>query len=313
MFPNEQFFHCYRLKQFQKAERPQLPNVRRRLLLPPLATFQSDVYHALNQRVDRRPAKRVVSTFHDLFVMTSEYSSPGFRARFTEQARRAARNSDLIVAVSQFTADQVHDLLQFERSRIRVIPHGVHLPFLERRPAREKIVLFVGALQIRKNLIRLVEAFEGLPRDWRLVLAGAPGGYGAIGILNWIERSKCRDRIQVTGYLASPALEHLYWRASIFAFPSLDEGFGLPILEAMAYEIPVVTSNRSALPEVAEGAAILVDPEQTVQIREALLELMQDSGQRAHLIRAGVARAELFTWERTLRATHSVYEELLRS
>ena len=90
--------------------------------------FGADVFHALNQRVDQREAPRVVSTFHDLFVISGEYSTPEFRKRFAQQARRAAERSDLIIAVSEFTADQVSSLLNVERGRIRVIAHGVHSP-----------------------------------------------------------------------------------------------------------------------------------------------------------------------------------------
>ncbi len=305
MFPQDEFLHCYRAKQFTNARG------RRRLLLPPLPTFRADLFHALNQRVDRRPAKKVISTFHDLFVMTGEYSSLEFRTRFAWQARRAAENSDLLIAVSKFTADQAAGLLHFDRSRIRVVPHGVHLPLSADAPVREEIVLFVGALQIRKNIARLVEAFESVPKPWKLVLAGSPSGYGAQSILERIERSPCRERIRVTGYISQTELQRLYSRASVFAFPSLDEGFGIPVLEAMAYGVPVITSSRSALPEIADGAAILIDPEQTDDLRDALYRLIHDSELRSRLVELGRARAELYSWERAVRETHSVYRELL--
>jgi len=258
--PEDFFLHCYRPKQFRSSPRPDRKNVRRRMLIPPLPTFKADVFHALNQRVDKRPANIVVSTFHDLFVLTGEYSTPEFRARFSQQARLAAQNSDLIVAVSDFTANQVSSLLDIPRARIRVIPHGVSMSSDVEAGRREKLILSVGALQIRKNVVRLVEAFEQLPGDWSLVLAGAAGGFGAEQILQRIESSPFRDRIQVTGYVSRAKLSELYLRASIFAFPSLDEGFGIPVLEAMAHGVPVITSNGSALVEAAGSAALLVDP-----------------------------------------------------
>ena len=308
--PDDEFLHCYRIKQFGAAAPPAFRNVRRRILLPPLATFRADVFHALNQRVDRRPAPNVVVTFHDLFVITGEYSSAEFRARFTQQARRAAENADVVIAVSQFTANQVRTLLNVDASRIRVVPHGVREPIARANVAREKIVLFAGALQIRKNIARLVEAFESLPADWKLVLAGAPNGYGAGAILDRIERSRCRDRIQLTGYVAGATLENLYARATVFAFPSLDEGFGMPVLEAMAHGVPVVTSNRSALPEVAGDAALFVDPEDTDALRDALRRLIQDCDLRCRLTALGYSRAKLFTWEQTAKSTYAVYREL---
>lgn len=310
-YPEDTFLHCYRPKQFGNAPPSTLKNVRKRVLLPPVPTFTADVFHSLNQRVDKRPAKRVVSTFHDLFVLTGEYSSPEFRVRFSQQARSAALRSDLIVAVSEFTAKQVSGLLGVPRARIRVVPHGVRMPAGLEAKTRDKLILSVGALQTRKNVVRLVEAFEALPEDWRLILAGAPTGFGAERILQRIESSRCRDRIQVTGYVTRAELVNLYSRASIFSFPSLDEGFGIPVLEAMAYEVPVVTSNSSALVEVAGSAALLVDPRQTSEIEAALKRLIEDPELRLHLANLGRQRASLFPWERAVRDTYGVYRDLL--
>jgi O-antigen biosynthesis alpha-1,2-mannosyltransferase len=310
-YPEDTFVHCYRPKQFLRAAGGQRQNIRRRLLQPGIRTFGADVFHALNQRVDQRPAKRVVSTFHDLFVMTEQYSSPEFRTRFAEQARRAAQNSDLIITVSEFTARQVSDLLAFDRSRIRMIPHGVILPALASERPREKIILFVGALQVRKNIERLVEAFERTSADWRLVLAGAANGYGGPAILDRIEKSPHRARIETIGYVSPADLQALYARASIFAFPSLDEGFGMPVLEAMAHGLPVITSDRSALPEVAGEAALLIDPHSSEQLQCALERLTSDPDLRSEYAQRGRERAKLYSWERAIAATYNVYCELV--
>ncbi len=309
-YAEDHFVHAYRPKQFIRSHNPVRPNVRRTILLPGLSLFAANVFHALNQRVDRRETPRVVSTFHDLFVISGEYSTPEFRKRFAQQARLAAERSDLIVAVSEFTADQVSSLLNVERRRIRVIPHGVHTPPTTRQHTRESFILFVGALQARKNLKRLVEAFECLPESWRLVLAGAPGGYQSNEILYRIEASRSRERIEVTGYLARERLDDLYARASIFAFPSLDEGFGIPVLEAMAWGVPVITSNASALAELGDDTALLVDPKNTNEIADALLSLAENETLREKLTFAGKLRAKKFTWEDAVRKTYAVYREL---
>lgn len=311
-YPEDDFFFCYRAKQFREAPAAKAANVRRRLLLPPLKTFKAGLFHALNQRVDKRLAPRVVSTFHDLFVMTEEYSSPEFRARFSEQARRAAGNSDIIITVSEFTATQVTNLLDVPRTQIRVVPHGVRFPPDAASPGtRKKLILFVGALQIRKNIVRLIEAFEADSGDWRLVLAGAPNGYGAEQILQRVESSCCRDRIEVTGYISQAQLHNLYSAASIFVFPSLGEGFGIPVLEAMAHGVPVITSNGSSLVQVAGTAAYLVDPLRADEIEHALKRLMEDQGLREKYAELGRQRALLFTWERAVQDTYAVYRELL--
>jgi glycosyltransferase involved in cell wall biosynthesis len=308
--PRDRILLCYRAKPFLAAPQPRFENVRRRLLAPSLPLFRADLFHALNQRVDYRPARRVVSTFHDLFVLTAEYSSPAFRARFAAQARDAAARSDLIIAVSEFTSRQIQGLLGVPESRIRVIPHGVVLPALSENTHREEIILFVGALQIRKNIERLVAAFERLPGRWKLVLAGAATGYGAPAIVEQIDRSSARDRIQMTGHISQEQLEALFRKARVFAFPSLDEGFGMPVLEAMAFGVPVVTSNRSALPEAAGDAALLVNPESVDEIEHALRRLMEDDTLRNQLAHCGRERAARFSWRETARQTYAAYSEL---
>lgn len=308
----DEFVFAYRWKQFRRAAHFALENVDRRLLLPPIPLFRADIFHALNQRLDTRPARRTVSTFHDLFVMTAEYSSPEFRARFTEQAKRAADHSDRIVAVSEFTAQQVTTLLGFERSRIRVIPHGVRVSAKrEAGAARERMILFVGALQARKNIVRLVEAFERLPAEWRLVLAGSKKGYGADKILKRIEESSACERIDVLGYVGGAKIDSLYAQAAVFAFPSLDEGFGIPVLEAMAHGTPVVSSSRSSIQEVADCAAVLVNPEDVDQIANALTRVIGDPVLWEDLSAKGLARAREFSWERAVEATYDLYQELL--
>lgn len=309
--PDDAFVHYYRPKQYLKSERSRAENVRRRLLLPPWPAYGVDLFHALNQRLDMRPARRVVVTFHDLFVMTADYSSPDFRARFTHQAKRAAERADIIITVSRFTAGQVSTLLGVELSRIRVVPHGVRPPKSAVSAGREKLVLFVGALQARKNLLRLIGAFETLPSDWKIILAGAPNGYRAGEILDRVHASPFRDRITIAGYVTRGQLEELYGRASIFAFPSLDEGFGIPVLEAMAHGVPVLTSNTSGLGEIAADASLIVNPQEAGEIAAGLQRLAFDEGLRNELANRGRHRAAQFPWERSVQETYSVYRELM--
>ncbi len=311
IYNGDEFLHYYRPKQLLKSSRASAPNVWRRLLLWPFTKERSDLFHALNQRVEHRAGKRVLVTFHDLFVLTSDYSSAEFRARFAQQAKQAAELADGIIAVSQFTANQVSELLRIEWSRIRVVPHGVRWPGPLPPGEREKLVLFVGALQARKNLVRLIEAFESLPPEWNLVLAGSTRGYRAGEILDRIQMSGSRERIRVMGYVAGRELEQLYQRASIFAFPSLGEGFGIPVLEAMAHGIPVLTSNASSLCEVAGDAAVLVDPWRSEEIAAGLQQLASNEDLRCALAERGRLRAKQFPWERSVRETYAVYREFV--
>jgi glycosyltransferase involved in cell wall biosynthesis len=303
--PEARFRFCYRPHRFLRAEG--LPrNARRSMLLGPQV---ADLFHGLNQRLPRIWRGKAIATFHDLFVMTGEYSTAEFRARFTAQAREAAGRADAIIAVSAFTARQVVELLGVEAGRVHVVHHGLRVLPAPKLP-RENVVLNVGAVQARKNIVRLVDAFETLDASWRLVLAGS-FGYGAQAIRERIDRSPARDRITVAGYVSAAELAQWYARASIFAFPSLDEGFGIPLLEAMAAGVPIVTSTSSALPEVAGAAALLVDPRDTEALAGALRRLSTDRELRQELVRLGQVRVGEFDWAKAARETWEVYQKVL--
>ncbi len=309
--PECEWLWCYRPHRWLRSFREALPRSARRRVLWESRAPAADLFHGLNQRMPRVRARRSVCTFHDLFVLTAEYSSPEFRSRFAEQARDAVRRADLVVCVSGFTAGQVEALLGVEKSRLRVVHHGVRFQPLPEGIVRESIVLAVGAIQHRKNTLRLVEAFEQAPPGWRLVLAGA-SGYGAEAVYRRIEGSSRRADIEVTGYLPDDRLHELYARASIFALPSLDEGFGIPAVEAMHSGLPVMASTSSSLPEVCGDAALMVDPLDTEAITDGLRRLMESESLRDEYRARGLARAKKFTWERSVAATWAVYGELLR-
>jgi glycosyltransferase involved in cell wall biosynthesis len=251
--------------------------------------------------------------------MSGDYSTHEFRSRFTALAKDAALRSDHIIAISRYTADQLVQRLNYPRERITVIHHGVHpVPhfseldlalFRKREQLEAPFVVHVGAIQTRKNIERLIAAFEQLPPPTLLVLAGAEG-YGSEGILRRIEASAAHKRIRRFGYVDAGMLAKLYRTASVLAFPSMEEGFGLPVLEAMSAGLPVVTSNRSALPEVAGDAALLVDPEDPQVIAGAIGRVLEDSGVRRQLIDAGLARVRQFSWNKAATQTLKVYDKL---
>ena len=292
------------------------PLVKRRFLWETRTPARCDLFHGLGQRLpaafDKLPRRtRTVATFHDLFVLTANYAQPEFRARMTGQARQAAERADAIIAVSRFTAGHVEELLGVEAGRIHVVPHGVRpLPAFA-DVARERMILSVGALQVRKNTLALVRAFEQLPLGWSLILAGSTGHGYEETIKPAIEASPRRADIVLTGWIDDTALARLYARAWAFAFPSLDEGFGIPVLEAMAAGVPVLASDTSSLPEVCGNAALLVDPCDVDAIAAGLRRLTEDDFLRGQLIERGRKRAAGFTWERCARSTWEVYRSLL--
>jgi len=311
--PEAGFRFCYRPHRYLRSWRESLPpNARRGLLAGPLGLGGAQLFHGLNQRLPELTLPRSVATFHDLFVMTSEYSTPDFRARFTGQARDAASRATAVIAVSEFTRQQAIAHLGVAPERVYVVHHGIrgNPPAGGAQAGRERVILNVGAMQKRKNIARLVGAFETVDKDWRLVLAGS-AGYGSEEILGRIAASPAAGRISVLGYISPAELAHWYARCSVFAFPSLDEGFGMPVLEAMAAGAPVLASNRSALPEVAGDAALLVDPENLEALGKALRDLTQSEDLRRDLARRGSLRAQLFSWGKAVRATWEVYRQVL--
>jgi glycosyltransferase involved in cell wall biosynthesis len=311
---DERFLWCYRVHRLRHGLlEPRPANAAVRPLFESRQVFRAGLFHGLNQRLPARTARRTVCTFHDLFVLTSEYSSAEFRARFAGQARQAAERADLIICVSAFTATQVHELLGVERARLRVVHHGTDLPELPASDPREPLVLHVGALQTRKNLMRLIGAFEqAAPAPWRLVLAGSDG-FDAAAVHARIAESAARERIDTPGWVAAEELESLYRRAAVFAFPSLDEGFGIPVLEAMARGVPVLASNRAGLAEACGRAALLVDPFMDDALAEGLRSLIESEGRRAELRLAGLAHASRFPWSKAVEETWAVYGELAGS
>jgi glycosyltransferase involved in cell wall biosynthesis len=304
--PETPFDFWYRGQRFWRSRREAMPrNVRRRLLAGPLGPRRSDLFHGLNQRLPRILPPRSVATFHDLFVLTGEYSTPEFRRRFAGQARDAAARASAIIAVSAFTRDQLVELLGVERAKVTVVHHGVRRLVIP-NVARENVILNVGAIQKRKNITRLVKAFAAVDSDWKLVLAGSDG-FGAAEIHASIAASPARERISVLGYVSPEELAGWSGRARVFAFPSLDEGFGMPVLEAMTAGVAVMTSDRSSLPEVAGDAALLVDPTDAEALSEGLRRITRDQELRACLVKRGSERVAGFTWQKAVADTWRVY------
>jgi alpha-1,3-rhamnosyl/mannosyltransferase len=191
----------------------------------------------------------------------------------------------------------------------RVVPHGVEERFFVDSP-KQPYVLMTGTLEPRKNIVRALEAFAGLPADLRdgfeLLLAG-PRGWQTDEIDAAL--SRFGDRVRRLGHVDDAELPALYAGATAFLYPSLREGFGLPVLEAMAAGTAVVTSGISSLPEVGGDAVRYVDPHDVDSIRDGLAEILDDAERREALAAAGRERARSFTWERTARETLEVLGE----
>ena len=268
--------------------------------------------------------KRIV-TVHDLFFLDRpEMADRQARTDFARKAGRHIRGADGIVTVSEFTRRQVLERFGVDGARVRAIPHGLAEewrrepdPGILRRLRAEldppqRFLLFVGALEPRKNLPRLIEAIGILSArglNVPLVVAGRPGGDSA-RVSEMIERRGLSPLVRVVGYLDEERLRALFRLATIFVYPSIFEGFGLPVIEAMASGLPVAASNASAIPEVAGGAALLFDPLNAEDIAEKVGVLWEDEPFGKFLVEKGRRRAEAFDWARTAASTLEFYHAI---
>ena len=283
----------------------------------------ADLFHGLNQRLPNRPYALRVVTLHERFPAPSDdYSTAEFRAHMSQRIDHALAAAHRIIVVSDSVGRHLASHCPELAPKIRVVHHGVdpsapvseqqRRAFLHERvglPPGQPFFANVGAVQIRKNLKNLALALEPI-ENVHLVIAGNDG-YGATEIRAFIAQQGLAERVHFIGHLQPAELQILYASAVALVFPSLEEAFGMPILEAMSCDCPVITSNVAAMPEVAGDAALLIDPQDVAALRAAMQRVLTDTALAASLRQQGLRRAALFSWEKCARETWAVYEELL--
>lgn len=274
-----------------------------------------------------RRGTRALLTVHDLsFIRDPESATPVLRNYLNAVVPRSVARADHVLADSQATRDDLVELYRTPADKISVLYSGVHESFqpvadpaaLDAVRARYRLgdapfILAVGTLQPRKNYARLIQAFARLPHSsatrYDLVLAGGKGWlYEAI--FAEVDQLGLRDRVIFPGFIADADLPALYSAARVLAYPSIYEGFGLPMLEAMACGTPVVASTASCLPEVAGNAALLVPPTDVDALAAALDRSLTDEALRADLTAKGLARARQFSWADSARQLLDIYRRL---
>ena len=301
--------------------------------LPLYATFltgQVDIYHGpdfvlppMNNKVHK------VVTVHDLaFVEHPEYAIPQLAAYLNKVVPEAVAAADVIVAVSRATSQTLIEYFKTPLEKITIIPNGIRPYFrritdpillsatLHKFGLKHPLILGVGTLEPRKNHLGLIKAFHKAQsasgtklRPAMLALAGGPGWlYDETQQL--ISKLKLENKVRFLGHVTELELITLYSMADVFVFPSFFEGFGVPLIEAMACGAPIITSNTSSLPEVAGDAAVLIDPHNTGQIARAVLQVLEDNQLRDELRKKGYARAQNFTWPKSASKMLSVYQKL---
>jgi glycosyltransferase involved in cell wall biosynthesis len=287
----------------------------------------ADVWHGPHYTMPLRLGMPAVVTVHDLtFFDHPEWHERSKVVFFRRMIRASARRAAAVICVSEYTASRLRAVAPATGS-VTVIPHGVdHERFrpetdgdherdatlLREYGVVEPFVVFVGTLEPRKNVPALVSAFARVARthpDLRLVLAGGDG-WGAEAVRAEVARSRVATRVIRTGYVGDDVVDACYRQAEVVVYPSLEEGFGLPALEALACAAPLVTTAGSALEEVAGDAAITVPAGDATALTTALETVLDAPDVAARLRAAGPARAAQFTWERAVDAHVAVYHAL---
>lgn len=280
------------------------------------ATGDVDVIHATSIAIPPRSAPLVV-TIHDLAFLNdpAHFTKRGLRF-FRKGLHLTMKEADLILCPSEHTLRDCRRI-GIEQDRLRLVPMGAE----NRRASPEEIeaaratygldrpyILWTGTIEPRKNLPTLIKAFGYLETDVDLVLVG-PKGWNED--LQRLLRGSTRDDVKALGFVPHDHLRALYAGAEVFCFPSLFEGFGLPVLEAMLQGTPVVTSKGTSTEEIAEGAGVLVDPRRAKSIARGLSKVLEDKSFASETAEAGLERAARYTWENTARLTLECYREVV--
>ncbi|SLN59263.1 D-inositol 3-phosphate glycosyltransferase [Roseovarius albus] len=285
-----------------------------------------DVVHAVSLGYAIATRKPYVVTVHDLGPLTHPEYFTNTKPWIMERSlRQAEARADAIVCVSQSTADEVEGYLGAHvADRIRVIKEGVSPEFFAPSdmtclagldlPADDvPVILTAGKISPRKNVQGVLNALKLIldKIDHHLVLVGG-AGWETEAVLKELDDSALQSRVHLLDYVTNEQLRALYRRASLYIHPSLYEGFGLTVLEAMASGVPVITSNTSSLPEVAGGAGLLVDPTDVADIAQAICAICTDAPLRDAKIAEGLARAKLFSWDECSRELRDVFADVGR-
>ena len=287
-----------------------------------------DLYHATHYVLPAYVPCKAVVTIHDIIHLLYPQFLPGPLAFLYAQRmiRRSLVRGDQIIAGSQNTKADLMEYFEVTGSKIQVVYYGVSRRFSERMPEdelRERLskygvepgyALFVGNPKPHKNLDNVVKAFARAHEvgsiDGRLVCVGNRESRD-FKIRVRAEQLGIGDRVSLLGHVPEDDLRALYQGAVLFLYPTLYEGFGLPVIEAMASGVPVITSNSSALKEVAEGYAMLVDPHDVEQMAREIARCLEDPEHRAALAKLGPPQAEDFRWSRTAQRTLEIYDKVL--
>lgn len=284
---------------------------------------KADLNIFFNYIVPPRIAGHVINTICDMtYLRYPETMDKKNLNRISKDILYSAERSDRIITISEFSKSEIHQLLGVPLEKISVIYSAASLS--EQKEDKQSLqsrysidrpyLLYVGNMEPRKNLVRLLHAYRLLKKEseipHQLVLAGG-SGWKNEGIFQELKELKKTGDVILTGYITPEEKNTLYTHASAFVFPSLYEGFGMPPLEAMHFGCPVVCSNAASLPEIVGDAAELVDPMEVDSIAQGMLHVLTDESHRAELVQKGYAQAKKFNWDDSAKKLMQICREVL--
>lgn len=290
-------------------------------------TKRIDLFHATDHLVPRLHGVPVLATVMDAIPLSHpHWVNQRFRILGARLWRHSVHWADHVVTISEYSKQQIVQYFGLKEESVSIVhlgvaeryfeqfDAGVRSHVLEKYKLPQKFYLFVGTLQPRKNVERLLQAHASLPADHResfpLVIVGRPG-WGCNALIEELKKMEAKGRIYWLKYLPNSEVMALMQSAQAMVFPSLCEGFGLPVVEAFASGLPVVTSNTTALPEVAGDAALLVDPLDVEAIADGMRTVVEDSCLAQSMRERGFARAKQLSWSSCASGTLSLYRQLV--
>lgn len=283
-----------------------------------------DIYHCFHIAIPLKSSSKIIVTVHDIIpILYPELTSEKIESKkYLKILKESCNRADIIVTVSEYSKNDIIRYLGVDSKKIRIVSPGIELEeyekvkeeeikkIKEKYKLNERFILFLGTLEPKKNIINIIKGFERANlKNIKLVIAGGKG-WKYDKIFETYENSLYKDKIQILDYINEEDKIALYKQAKLFIFPSLYEGFGMPVLEAMAAGTPVITSNISSLPEVTGNAALLVNPHDIDEIAKAIEEVMSNKKLEEEMIREGLEQAKKFTWKNSVKKLEKIYSEL---
>lgn len=295
-----------------------------------LLNSHSDIYHFFDYIVPPNIEGKVITTIHDMtYVLYPDMVEQKTMNRIKKGIEYSINRADKIITVSESSKNDIAKLLNVDKSKIEVVYNGVEyelfckyyskeeeLEVKRKYNLPEKYILYMGTLEPRKNIKSIISAFSifilnnrSYSDDIKLVIAGKKGWLYE-SIFDLVKELRLEDKVIFTDYVDEIDKPLIYNMASLFVFPSIYEGFGIPVLEAMASSVPVITSTSSSLPEIAGDAAIRVEPKDVDSIAKAMKQILEDEVLRKAMVEKGHIQARKFTWQSSVEKLVSIYKDL---